>query len=117
MNSNSIFIAVLVIAAGFFIFSRFKSAQGDPSVIKNYLDQGGLVVDVRTPGEFSSGNRAGSVNIPLDQLTASLNKLDKKKPLVVCCASGVRSAQAVSILKEAGFAEVVNGGGCLSMPQ
>lgn len=78
--------------------------------IKEYAEQGAIVVDVRTPGEFKSGHVKGSRNIPLQNIgtkTAELKKLNK--PLILCCASGMRSAQATSILKNAGI-DCVNGG-------
>ena len=69
------------------------------------------IVDVRTPGEFEMGNIEGSINIPLSQVP---NKIDEfksmKKPLVLCCASGNRSGQAVSFLSSNGIDDVHNGG-------
>jgi rhodanese-related sulfurtransferase len=44
-------------------------------------------------------------------LNSNLNKLKKDKPIITCCASGMRSANAKSILKSNGFKEVYNGGG------
>ncbi|WP_423819479.1 rhodanese-like domain-containing protein [Salinimicrobium sp. TIG7-5_MAKvit] len=76
------------------------------------LEQGATIVDVRTKGEFSSGHINGSKNIPLNSLGQNLKKVgDKNKPVITCCASGMRSASAKNILKSAGFTEVHNGGG------
>ncbi|MCX2839263.1 rhodanese-like domain-containing protein [Salinimicrobium sp. MT39] len=76
------------------------------------LEQGATIVDVRTKGEFSSGHINGSKNIPLNSLAQNLKKVgDKNKPVITCCASGMRSASAKNILKSAGFTEVHNGGG------
>lgn len=76
------------------------------------VKNGAVIVDVRTKGEYAGGHIKGSVNIPLDQLSRNLNKFsDKKKPIITCCASGMRSASAKSILKSAGYEEVYNGGG------
>lgn len=66
-------------------------------------------VDVRTPSEFASGHAPGSINIPLDQLTARLAELDPGRPVLLGCASGSRSAMATSLLKGKGF-EAVNAG-------
>ena len=71
---------------------------------------GALVVDVRTPGEFQSGNIPGSVNIPLDQLLARLDELDPAKPILLCCASGGRSGMARAALEKEGFAQAHNAG-------
>lgn len=76
------------------------------------IENGAKVIDVRTPGEFKSGNVKGSINIPLDKLNdTSIKKIKKvNAPIIVCCASGMRSASAASILKQNGIKEVFNGG-------
>ena len=76
------------------------------------VTNGAIILDVRSKGEFESGHIKGSVNIPLDQLTNNLGKLkDKARPVITCCASGIRSASAKSILLKNGYEEVYNGGG------
>ena len=67
-------------------------------------------MDVRTPGEFSSGSVNGAVNIPLNQIDKQLSKFKNKQKIVVFCRSGARSAQAKSILNENGIENVINGG-------
>jgi rhodanese-related sulfurtransferase len=80
------------------------------------LKQGATIVDVRTKEEFSGGHINGSKNIPLNSLGQNLKKVgDKNKPVITCCASGMRSASAKNILKSAGFTEVHNGGGWRSL--
>ena len=70
------------------------------------------IVDVRTPGEFSMGNVAGSVNIPLDQVPHKVEDFkNMSKPIVLCCASGNRSGQATMFLRHNGIDEAYNGGG------
>jgi len=72
---------------------------------------GAIIVDVRSKGEYSSGHVKGSLNIPLDQVADSLNKLkDKEQVIITCCASGMRSGVAKKILKNAGYNNVYNGG-------
>lgn len=81
----------------------------------NYTDlvkQGAAIIDVRSRSEYAGGHIKGSVNIPLDQLGNSFSKLkDKNKPIITCCASGMRSASAKGLLKANGYKEVYNGGG------
>ena len=79
------------------------------------VSDGAVIVDVRTKGEYQQGHIKGSLNIPLNNLSSQLTKLKKDKVIITCCASGMRSAQARSILKENGFAEVHNGGGWSSL--
>lgn len=74
------------------------------------LAQGAQVIDVRTSGEFRGGHVAGSKNIPLENLQNRAGELDRARPVLLCCASGSRSAMAVSMLKGVGFTEVYNAG-------
>ncbi|MFM2206150.1 MAG: hypothetical protein RL213_125 [Bacteroidota bacterium] len=77
---------------------------------REMIRSGAVILDVRTKGEYQSGHIKGSVNIPLQQLQSQMGKLDKGKPVITCCASGMRSASAKGMLKANGFAEVHNGG-------
>lgn len=82
---------------------------------KDLMDRGAQIIDVRTKSEYQGGHIRGSVNIPLNTLQQSLSKIKKDKPVITCCASGMRSASAKSILKANGFTEVHNGGGWMSL--
>lgn len=74
--------------------------------------KGAIILDVRSKGEYAGGHIKGSINISLDTLSNNLSKLkDKNKVIITCCASGMRSASAKSILKSNGFTQVHNGGG------
>ena len=66
------------------------------------------VLDVRTEVEWAAGHIAGAVHVPLDQLPARLDALDRRRPTAVLCGSGYRSSVATSLLQRAGFAEVAN---------
>ncbi len=84
---------------------------GGPKVdLKATIAEGAFLVDVRTPGEFAQDQVRGSVNIPLDRVTAELAKFKNKKNIIVFCRSGNRSSQAKLILEQNGFTNVVNGG-------
>ena len=75
-----------------------------------------LVVDVRTPGEYSSGHVKGSINIPLNEVARRADEIKAhNKPVVLCCASGIRSMQATGILTELGVAQCYNGGSWLDV--
>ena len=73
-------------------------------------DPAPLVLDVRTPGEFTAGHVPGARNIPLGDLSAHLGDLEASKsaPIYVICESGGRSAKATRLLLEAGFKDPVN---------
>ena len=69
-------------------------------MIANALQKGAIIIDVRTSNEFTSGNINGSLNVPLANISKNINKIKSfKKPILLCCASGVRSATATSMLK------------------
>lgn len=74
------------------------------------LAQGAQVVDVRSKGEFAAGHAPGSVNIPLGEIGARARELDPSRWVIVCCASGTRSAVAKLRLRSLGFSRVVNAG-------
>ena len=83
--------------------------------IEEALANGAVIIDVRTTGEFSMGNVDGSINIPLDTLRVKANEVKKmKKTILLCCASGMRSASATVILKNRGI-ECYNAGSWLSL--
>ncbi|MBS1952453.1 MAG: Rhodanese-like domain protein [Cytophagales bacterium] len=88
---------------------------GPKADFKELTKNGAQIIDVRTKGEFQGGHIKGSVNIPLQSLSDSLSRIRKDKPVITCCASGMRSASAKSILKSNGYAEVYNGGGWMSL--
>lgn len=93
------------------MFDFIKNLVGGNSVnFKDLKNKGAQIIDVRTPAEFSNGNIRNSKNIPLQELSSEMAKMDVKIPIITCCASGMRSASAKSILMKNGF-EVYNGGG------
>lgn len=80
------------------------------------VKQGAIIVDVRSKGEYAGGHIKGSINIAGDQLGQHIQKLKaKNKPIITCCASGMRSASAKNFLKSNGFTEVYNGGAWRSL--
>ena len=92
------------------MFGFIKKLFGPGVDFKNLVDNGAIIIDVRTPQEFDHGNIKGSKNIPLDRIqkeAASIKKMGK--PIITVCKSGARSGMAKSILKSAGI-EVYNGG-------
>lgn len=89
---------------------------GGPSVdFGALIANGAQVIDVRTPHEYAQGHLKKAVNIPLAQLSAGAGKLKKDKPVITCCASGMRSSSARAMLRSMGFAEVHNGGSWVSL--
>ncbi len=61
------------------------------------------IVDVRTPSEFMGGHAAGSINIPLQEISQRMAELKNMKNIILCCASGARSSQAAMYLEQNGI--------------
>ena len=73
------------------------------------------IVDVRTPAEFMGGHVAGSINIPLNEVPHRVEEIKAlEQPIILCCASGGRSAQATMFLQELGV-DCENGGGWMEV--
>jgi len=79
-------------------------AEAQTAVSKAYSQ----FVDVRTKEEYSSGHAARAINIPIDTLTANLDKLEKNEPVYLICETGNRSQKAAAMLQEAGYNNVNN---------
>lgn len=96
---------------GFLSFLGFGNNK-----IKDALRKGAVVIDVRTPQEFDSGKVPDSINIPLDRIAANAERIkNMNRPVIFCCASGARSGNATSIMKQKGLKEVYNGGSWYSI--
>lgn len=85
------------------------SAPADPVVV----DEGTVVVDVRTPGEYAQGHLTGAIN--LDIQSAAFDSEVKRLPIdatyVIYCQSGNRAGTAVSRMAAMGFSDLKNAGG------
>lgn len=91
--------------------SLFSFLGFGSSKVKDALRKGAIVIDVRTPQEFDQGKVPESINIPVDRIAANAERIKgMNRPVVFCCASGMRSGNAVSIMKGKGLKEVYNGG-------
>jgi NADPH-dependent 2,4-dienoyl-CoA reductase/sulfur reductase-like enzyme/rhodanese-related sulfurtransferase/TusA-related sulfurtransferase len=74
--------------------------------IEEFKNDKGIILDVRTKGEYEARRIEGSTNIPLHELRNRLNDLSKDKPIIVYCEVGYRSYLATRILMQRGFNEV-----------
>jgi rhodanese-related sulfurtransferase len=102
----------------FLVAQRVKGGRKvSDQVVRQKIAAGAVIVDVRTPEEFATGAYPHAVNIPVQALARRMGELPRDTPIVVYCASGMRSASAAAALARAGFADVVNGGGLRSMPR
>ena len=118
-----IIISIVVLGlGGLFFFS--KGSQNSESAtskvtfqtIQNDVAAGSELIDVRTPEEYATGHIAGAKLLSLQDIQAGkLPAAQKDKTVYVYCRSGNRSAQAATILKNAGYANVVDLGAMTSV--
>lgn len=103
---------VLALAALAYEISRARGggqAVGPLDAVR-LLNQGALMVDVRTRAEFESGHVIDARHLPQEQVAQAAESLKKfrEKILIACCESGMRSGAATRVLKNQGFTKVVN---------
>lgn len=83
--------------------------------LKTFQSKGAIIIDVRTTEEFKQGAITGSKNIPLQTILSKIDTIKKlNKPVITCCASGMRSGNAATILRNNGI-ECINGGSWMSL--
>ena len=79
---------------------------------------GGVLIDVRTPGEVAEGTAPGSINIPLQEAEQRLGEFPKDKDLLIFCRSGKRSMAVSNFLIQNGYERVFNVvGGFMAFPK
>jgi len=104
--------ALLALAVAAYEFSRARSggqAVGPTEAVR-LMNQGAVLVDVRSQAEFDSGHILDARHVPQDEVAKAAETLKrfKDKVVVVCCESGMRSGAAARVLQAQGFTKVVN---------
>lgn len=93
-----------------FNFSKSQIPCIQPEEVKKTMDsrENFILLDVRTPGEFSRGKLAGSINLPVNEVSEKVESIipDKTSLVYVYCLSGSRSATAVEIMLNLGYSNV-----------
>ena len=79
---------------------------------KKVIEDGAVIIDVRTEEEYGTKHNKGFLNIPLDKIEQATSWLLKDVPIITCCESGSRSGIAKEMLEKHGFKKVYNGGNC-----
>lgn len=82
----------------------------DVAGLKAAVDQGAVVIDVRTDDEYNSGHVPGARHIPLNELPGKLDQINdlQDKEVYLICASGGRSSRATQLLSREGFQHPIN---------
>lgn len=99
-----------------FVFIAYKMLK--PASAVDFADvdlEKVLILDVRTPGEFADGHLDRAQNIPVDQVSANVSKIEtlaggKDQPIIVYCRSGNRSGIASKTLQSSGFTNILDVG-------
>ena len=101
-----IIVIALTILTVLITLSIFKKPGKN---IQEFIDDGAVIIDVRTESEFNSGNIKNSINVPLKDLIYRVKEFDKDKKYVTVCAVGMRAESAKKFFKKRGY-QVLNGG-------
>lgn len=93
--------------------SDVDTSVQQPSAVATAIDEGAVVIDVRTPAEFAAGHLADALNIDVSasDFESRIEELDKEASYVLYCQSGNRSTQAAEKMADLGFTDLTNGGG------
>ena len=126
-KKNLSILVILIFGALWFLQKSSKPSLIDPSLAQKWVNEGGLLLDVRTPYEYNKYHVSKAINLPLNSIinhfsssisTQSHSLLsNKEQRIVVYCRSGNRSDKALHILKKAGYKYVYNLGGFARWPQ
>jgi len=97
------------------MFSFFKKKpmnynDVDPIEFQRLIDEGGVILDVRSPGELAEGSISGykQINFFEGTFRSKIEKLDKSKTYLVYCRSGNRSSQTCTMMDGMGFEKLYN---------
>ena len=108
---NIMLFALVLVSAGMLLWPSLQRRGAKVSLLQatQMFNQGKtLLLDVRDTEEFAEGHVRDAKNIPLKQLPERIGEIDKfkSKSVIVVCASGIRSSQALAQLKHGGFTDV-----------
>ena len=106
-NSGYWVVLGLIVLVLVYLKQRGQVPAGE---VRGLLDAGGVVVDVRSAGEYAADHLDCSVNVPLGELERRIREVapDSGKPVLVHCLSGTRSAMACGTLRRMGYVRVEN---------
>lgn len=79
--------------------------------VQDTMQEGGQLIDVRSPVEFNQGALNGAINMPIDRFQQLQHTIDAHRPILLYCRSGVRSEMVKNYLVKLGFDRVHNIGG------
>ncbi|WP_177760908.1 rhodanese-like domain-containing protein [Flavobacterium sp. I3-2] len=98
--------AILLIYISYRTYRFVKLDNG----LSEKIENGAIILDVRTEYEYKTGHIDGSINIPLGTIRERYLELDTNKTYITTCSHGLRSVKVETLLKEKGYKNVFNGG-------
>jgi len=108
-------LSVALVSGGMLLYPVLQRSMGGGAGSLDTLgatrlinDNNPIIIDVRSPAEFASGHLPNARNIPLPDLEKRVGELPAKRPVLLCCANGSRSARAARLLQQAGREQVFN---------
>lgn len=108
-----VFVLVLVFMCGCSSNDTVKVVQVDKNKAESLIDEGALLIDVRSITEYNQGHIDGAINIDVqeilnvtDSITYENASISKNKKIIVYCRSGSRSSSAAAKLVELGYTNV-----------
>lgn len=115
LQENLAWVALAAASGGWLLFDFIRN-QGNKALLSPVEAtllinrEEAVVIDIRDQGEYSKGHIPNARHLPLSELPRRSGELEKFKdrPIILCCASGARSAAALSTLKKAGFDKLYN---------
>jgi len=107
IRENIIWVILAVTSGGMLLFSFRGGGKRvtPPEVVMMLNREEGIVLDIRETSEWSAGHIANAHHISNAQLANRLSELNKykEKPVIVCCATGLRAPDACKTLSKNGF--------------
>ena len=79
--------------------------------VQEKINEGGQLIDVRSPIEFNMGALNGAINMPISNFQSLMDEIDDTKPVLLYCRTGARSEAVKNYLVQLGYAQVHNIGG------
>lgn len=109
--TDNLFVVLTALVSGAMLLWPMLNRQMAGAMVNTLqatrlINDGALILDVRSPAEFSGGHLSGSRNIPVAEVGNRAADLPAGKSVVVICESGSRSARAAAALRKAGRTDV-----------
>ncbi len=106
---KTIYIILGAILLIYISYRTYRFAKLDNGLSEK-IENGAIILDVRTEYEYKTGHIDGSINIPLGTIRERYIELDTNKTYITTCSHGLRSVKVETLLKEKGYKNVFNGG-------